>query len=482
LTLLRSVATLQSELDNRIERGDLNSALHLIHRTVDQVFCEAINTAQIFGSSLLDDYCQDIGSINWRKRRKPWQLSHNLDKSKSTVVYIVSRLYDFGGHTPIIADLIRLGPRSKSVILITGTVGKTDISSVQHRFAGLTEVSILCAPRATHLRKLDWLQQKLQELSPEIVWLFNHVQDSVAVSAVQPNAGYELRFYHHGDHQLCLGVHLEYAVHIDPHPMGFHNCRDKLGVRGNRYLPLTVKDLGGSQAKTVGISNNILVTCTAASSNKIEAPYFIRYSDVIPRMLKASGGRHIHIGPLNPLTLWKIRRGLRKLGVSEDQFLQIPYVKSVWSTLHDQGVNLYIGSFPYGGGRTLIEAMGAGIPVCLHLHSHSRLLCSFDMAYEGAMYWRKPQELYDYVSRISVESLMKQAQASRRKYEDCYREELLADALSDWAHPLAPPPLLTGYSPDILQVALDVTNQVSFVGTLRRVFCRALRRLKSAQI
>ena len=481
MALIRSVAALQNTLDARIAQGDLDSALRLIQRTVDQVFCEPINTAQIFGSKLLDDYCQKIGAINLPRIQNCAQPTHRSNKHENTVIYIASRLYDFGGHTPILADIIRLGPTAKSIILLTGTTGATDLAAIRHRFEGLTQLSFECAPRATFLEKLDWLQRKILEFSPNTVWLFNHVQDSVAVAAVQPDAGYRLRYYHHGDHQLCLGVYLDYADHIDPHPMGFHNCRDNLGIRCNRYLPLTVKDQGERPIEIERASGKGLVTCTAASRSKIESPYFINYADVAPEMLHASGGKHIHIGPLSPLTLRRIRRAMRKLQVPESRFIYIPYVRSVWQALHEHRVDLYVTSFPYGGGRTLIEAMGAGVAVAIHLHCRSRLLSSFDMAFEGAMLWRNPQELYNYVQQTDAKTLKQQGHAARRKYQGCYREEVLANALADWEQPLPPPSLLAGYAPDKLQQALDITDQLSCIGVLRRIFCRAVRRWKSSQ-
>jgi len=481
LAQISSVARLQETIVTRIAQDDLDSALCLIHRVVDQIFCEPVNTAEIFGSKLLDGYCQEIGAINWRSIRDNPQLTNGGGASGNTVVYVASRLYAFGGHTAVLADIIRLGPPAKSFILITGTVGTTDLAAIRHRFEGLAQVSFECAPRGTHLEKLDWLQRKLLDLSPVTIWLFNHAQDSVAVAAVQPDAGYRLRYYHHGDHQLCLGVYLDYADHIDPHPMGFHNCRDSLGIQGNRYLPLTVKDQGERPAGIERTSSTGLVTCTAASPNKIESPYFIHYADVVPEMLHTSGGKHIHIGRLSPLTLLRIRRGMRKFGVPENRFVHITYVHSVWQALHEHRVNLYVASFPYGGARTLIEAMGAGVAVALHLHCHSRLLSTFDMAFEGALFWRNPQELYDHVQQTDVKTLRQQGQVARRKYQECYREEVLAGALADWSQPLPPPSLLAGYVPDKLQQALDITNQVSCVGALRRIFCRAIRRWKSSQ-
>lgn len=480
MTLIRSTEKLRNSLDSEIAKGELDSALALVQRVVDQVYCEPINTARAFGSKLLDDYCQKIGKINWQR------ISGNTpptpsgqDDSENTVVFIASRLYSAGGHTAVIADIIRLGPKAKSIILITGTVGKTDLAAIQNRFAGIPQALFICAPRGNRLGKLNWLQRQLLEIKPATVWLFNHEQDSVAIAAVQPDAGYRLRYYHHGDHHLCLGVYLTYADHIDPHPMGFHNCRESLGIRGNRYLPLVISDQGKPSNENTPTLGTGLITCTATNPKKVEAPYFIRYADVVPELLHVTHGKHVHIGPLNPLTLFRIRNGIRKLGLSKDQFIHVPYVPSVWKALISHGVDLYVASFPIGGGRTLIEAMGAGIPVALHLHTHSRLLSTFDMAFDGTLLWREPSQLYDLLREAKPDFLRVIGENARRKYEEFYQDDVLASALNSWEQPLLPLELITGYSPDELQQALDLSTHYSVTGLMNRIFCRALRRWKS---
>ena len=366
LAPFRSVAKLREMIVTQIAQGDPHSALRLIRQTVDQICCEPINTARIFGSKLLDDLCQEIGAIHRHQTQKGFQHQFDANWSGSVVVYVASRLHASGGHTAVLADIIRLGPPARSIVLVTGIAGPTDHAAILDRFEGISQLSFEYAPRGTHLEKLDWVQRKLLVLAPETVWMFNHHQDSVAVAAVQPDAGYRLRYYHHGDHHLCLGVHLGYADHVDLHPMGFHNCRESLGIQDNRYLPLTVKDQGARPAGWSHMAGSGLVTCTAAGFNKISHPYFIRYEDVVPELLRVSGGRHIHIGPLSYLTLYRIRRGLRKLEIPETNFVYIPFVRSVWQALHEYQVDLYVASFPYGGARTMIEVMGAGITIALH--------------------------------------------------------------------------------------------------------------------
>lgn len=478
-----SVLSLSECVSEKIRHGELDASLRLIHDFVERIITEPLCTAQVFGSKSLDDLCQEIGAINWRRVRGDTSAMPLAGQSgaqyKNVVVYVVSKLQASGGHTAALADIIRLVPPVRSVVLVTGIGGATDHAAIQHRFESIPDVSFEYAPRGKHIQKLDWLQRRLLALVPVDVWLFNHHQDSVAVAAVQPDAGYQLHFYHHGDHHLCLGVHLNYADHIDPHPMGFHNCRDELNIQGNRYLPLVVRDMGDRPASLEFISGAGLVTCTAASFNKVEVPYFIRYVDVVPELLRVSGGKHIHIGRLTPLALRRIRSGMRKLGLPESAFVYIPFVPSVWKALHEHRVDLYITSFPYGGARTLIEAMGAGVPVAVHSHCASRLLGTLDMAYEGALVWRNPKELYDFVQRVDATTLRGQSRLSRKRYGDFHREVVLKNALPDHAASLQAPPLYEGYVPDGLQQALDISNQVSCTGVVWRFLYRAYRKWRS---
>lgn len=482
MTLVRSVAEFENEIRAKIDQGDLDAALRRIRRVVDQIYSEPINTARIFGSKLLDELCQRIGAANWcgvqqEASRKP-NVGKYADQPK-TVVYVASRLYASGGHTAALADVIRLSPAARSVILVTGVAGATDHSAIQRRFESISNVCFEYAPRGSHAEKLSWLQKRLMALSPESVWLFNHYHDSVAVAAVQPNAGYRLRYYHHGDHHLCLGVYLSYAEHVDMHPMGYHNCREKLGIKGNSYLPLVAKDLGTRPAAMSYLSGPGLTTCTAAGSDKLEMPYPIRYVDVVPELLRTSRGKHIHIGRLTPFALRRIRRGLRRLGIPRSAFVHIPYVPSVWKALHEHRVDLYVTSFPYGGARTLVEVMGAGVPFALHVHHSSRLLCTYDMAHEEALKWRSPQDLYKIVLSIDAEELQRQGILARRGYEEHFREEMLAEALNAKSRAIQAPPLHYGYVSDDFQEAIDISNQVSCVGALWRYFKRVHQQWKS---
>lgn len=473
-----------SKVARLVASGAHDKALALIEEVVDRIVCEPINVGMAFGSPELDRLCQAIGAATLERRGTARQYlavnGGNESRSDDVVVYLVSKLQLSGGHTAVLIDTIRLSPQSRSIVIVTGTCGRTDREVFRRKFESLQDVAFEYAPPGRRLAKLEWIQRRLVELAPSTVWLFNHHQDSVAIAAVQPEQGYRVRFYHHGDHHLCLGVHLDYAEHIDPHPMGYHNCRENLGIRDNRYLPLVAPDLGNRAPPGLPKTGG-LVTCTAGGFNKLEVPYFVHYTDMVPAILQATGGRHIHFGRLTSFALRRIYRGLGKYGIAPEAFVYVPYVPTVWRALHEYAVDLYVASFPYGGGRTLVEVMGAGVPAVLHSHCANRMLGGVDMAYEGAFIWRAPEELLGHLRAVDRTALEQEGQVARRWYESFHREEIMQRFLGNSQSDLDVPALREDYRPDALMRALQTSREVTMRGVLYRLLWRYFRQWKALQ-
>lgn len=468
----RSVGSLSDYGTWLIRSGQLDRALRLVNSFVEQIFTEPLCTSQVIGSAALDNLCQEVGKRNLASINRS-MLVTDAHLEQPVYVYIVTRLQCSGGHTRLIEDLIKARPLDRHVVLSTELSGRSDDAYLKGELAGWKNVSFESALRHdSYQQRLMWLQRRLLEISPEKIYLFNHHQDSVAIAAVQPEMGFKVSFYHHGDHHLCLGVFLSYVEHIDPHPMGYHDCKG-LGIN-SRYVPLTLEDKGARPAGWPFIEGGMLTTCTAARSNKIEIPYFVNYLDVVPQLLKGAGGRHVHIGRLTPWALFKIRRGLKHLGVPEDRFVYIPWVPSVWKALHEHRVDLYVASFPYGGGLTLIEAMGAGVPVALHQHVSSRVLSSVDLAYPEAFSWQMPAELVDFCMSVTPEILRHQGEQARAQYMAYHRKQILEDILSSGGNlTISPPDLSDKYRPRRDEFAAWLESQVS----IRHLAYRSLYRL-----
>src|SRR5262249_39879898 len=87
------------------------------------------------------------------------------------------------------------------------------------------------------------------------------------------------------------------------------------------------------------------------------------------------------------------------------------------------------GSFPWGGGRTVVEAMGAGLPLIIHSSFYSSFLDSEAHVYDGAMIWRQPAELAAFLSKLEGPQLIEHARRSRAFYEAHHRSDLLRAAI-----------------------------------------------------
>lgn len=469
-----SIGSLSEAVLLLTNRNDVDQALRTIHAFVERIVTEPLCTSQVFGSKTLDDLCQIIGKANLPqifREKDAKQREHGWP----VITYIVTKLQKSGGHTRVIEDFIKAEPGARHVILSTEIHGASDADYLTSVLAKQGNVVFEQAPKGNYQQRLSWLQERLLEIHSKKVYLFNHHQDSVAVAAIQPEMKLDAWFYHHGDHHLCLGVYLPHLGHIDPHPMGYHNCRDVLGI-DNAYVPLTVEDQGKRPIEWPFFQDGYLTTCTAARSNKVEIPYFISYLDLVPSLLHATGGKHIHIGRLTPWALLKIRWRLKRRGIKPERFVYVPWVPSVWKALHSYRVDLYVASFPYGGGLTSIEAMGAGISVALHRHIFSRMLSGIDLAYPGAFSWRFPDDLIKYCTSLTASDLERASCLARQQYETFHSTLDIGNGVREC-------PKLTDL-PDKFTVqndewALWMERQLSIRRILARAASRAARRLRA---
>ncbi len=474
-----ALVSVSKKIDSKIQQADFNGALRDIYAIVERIVTEPVCTGQAYGSHVLDELCKKIGKHNLSAIKvKPERLQRE-NGYPATYVYIVTKVLRAGGHIKVIEDFINCSPGSNHILLSTELIGRSDSGYADSKFLGRNNVVIEHGRCRSFLAKLNWLQTRLLEIDSSRVYLFNHNQDSVAASAIQPEMNLNAYFYHHADYQLCLGVCMKHLKHIDPHPMGYENCRKNLGV-DNIYVPLVVESNKRVFKPHEFKKEGVLTTCTSAKSNKVEVSYYVSYLDMVPTLLAATGGRHLHIGRLTPWALYRIRRGLNKVGVPSDRFIYKPWVPSVWDELVDNHVDIYIASFPYGGGLTLIEAMGAGVPVVLHKHLYSRVLSSIDLAYSGVLYWSELDDLLDYCVKMSAADYKQFSLDGRRQYERFHKLDFLEKFVNDSDFTFSLPSEKIDFVVEKDKCVIWLESQITVSHVIKRNIYRMYRRIRAA--
>lgn len=472
-----SVRSVIKSAETALNANNINLALRLAHDFVERIISDPLCTSQVFSSFEMDQLCLSIGRRNLDNLTVPERQSSSKLEKRSTIVYVASRLQRSGGHSRLIQDFIRSQPEKNHLILSTEIGGRSDIEFFSNLFGNKENVRFLRAPSENFHARLNWLQSTLLSIQPKQTYLYNHHQDSVAVSALVPELDLIGSFCHHGDHHLCLGVTMRHLNHIDFHPMGFHHCRNKLEIE-NTYLPLTFEDKKYVHLETDFMQGGNLVTATAAGWNKIEVPYHISYLDIIPRLLKATGGLHVHVGRLTPWALFRIHRQMRKHGIKQDRFLYIKWSPSVWKTLQEYKVDVYLSSFPYGAGLTLIEVMGAGVPVIMHKHMYSRILSGLELAYPDAFRWSNPEELLSHLEALRPEKLKQERCLSRSHYERYHQSKILKTYFSrPEAFQVDIPELSRDFSPRLDEWAFFTAKQLGFRYVAFKYIIQNLRKL-----
>lgn len=475
-----SIRKFVNKVETILGRGNVDLALCSVRDCVEKIITEPLCVAQAFGSYDLDKLCMKIGRQNLclASALQAPQVSFPVDKP--LVVYIVSRLQSSGGHTRLVQDFIKAQPQKNHLILSTEVGGPSDKNYLNQTVKKEQNTLFLCAPRGNLSSKLTWLQSTLLAVKPVQVGLLNHHQDSVAIAAIVPELQLRGSFYHHGDHHLCLGVFIEHLSHIDLHPVGYHICRDDLGI-DNYYLPLTCEDKPRSSIKTDFMQGGALTTATVARSNKVEIPYHVSYLELVPELLKATGGQHIHIGKLTWWGVQRMRAQMRKHGLPQSRLVYIEWTPNVSKLLQELRVDLYLSSFPYGAGLTLIEVMGAGIPVVMHRHMYSPVLSALELAYPQAFSWSHPDELLKYLKNLKLEDLEWQKIYARQRYEAFHRPSVLRDSLAVPSLIQVPPPSqIAKYKVQHDEWAMWAESQLSFFRLVHRFVYRTLRKLRNA--
>lgn len=447
-----SLDEVEQSVHRCIEDKDLDGALDAIKDAVDSIINNQRSVARVYASRRLDGLCELVAQA---ARHAPHIGAGKHQQDGGTVI-MATELAAAGGHVEVIRDLVRLGSTPAPVkLFLTDNFQRID-ESAQQGYAASMGVPVGIAKKDGSGARMRETLAYLTAQRPHTVVLLVHNQDSAGIVAALACHAKRVIFVHHGDHHLSLGVTCPSFEHVDLSNFAFFNCRHTLGLAHNRFWPLTLASEKALRHDGTFLREGHAVTCCVGRPEKFDDPsYQHQYMDLIGLMLKSTGGRHVHIGPLNDEQLQRMQRSLQAHGIKDSRLTHVPWVSSVSRALIEHGVDLYMTSFPYGGGKAQVEAMATGLPVLVHKNYRSRFLSGIDIGYPGTMAWADAVELQDILSNLTVELMREHAAVARAHFERHHSEEALARAMHAESTSDADVPPLAQVHDDGLQAFLD---------------------------
>lgn len=417
-----SIEEISADWNKKIHEHDFNSALNIPIDIVNSIIRERKYDTVLMGSKFLDDLCVKTGEV----ALKNIFLNETTERRTKNLI-IATHVENVGGHSQVIRDLAK-GFGDDTVVLVTNLLNVLDEDNKPEVLLGIS--SLIADKELSPWNKLLWCQEKVRSLNPDNIILVNHHQDAIAIaSIVAASRNSRKYFYHHADFSFCLGIYLDNVFHLDPHNLGFFNCRNNLLIRDNLYIPLTAPSEGKCFRNPDEFGRAQLKTCTSGSAMKFEDSYLYTYEKVIAKTIKISGGIHYHIGHLSDRTIENLKSEMLRQGVDFERWIHIEWVPSIWQFLIDNKIDVYINSFPWGGARATIEAMGAGIPVLNHESYLTRNHCGADIVYPEAMIWRSPEDIENILCNIDSSILKQQSHFSRLHFERYHSEVKLKEGM-----------------------------------------------------
>lgn len=451
---------LQATVVQFISQRHYGYAMTSIKSFAEQIINDPTSIGVVFASRELDALCRMLADAYYADR------SHVPEKEVQGTVIMASELVRAGGHVELIKDYLALGLFESPVrVALTDLFNRIDHASI-NEWESLLGCEVFVMTETELDGKLDALTARLGEWNPSAVLTLGHNQDIVCIVAAHAPGTRNRYYIHHGDHHLSLGVTCEAFQHVDLHNMSYELCKNEIGVTQQLYWPIS--SVRTSQIKTRFLERGALTTCSCGRMSKFESgSYAIRYERAVACILEASRGYHVHIGELSDAFLQKIHEELDAENVNHDRFIHIPWVASLSQALIENAVDVYVSSFPLGGGKSLIEAMSIGVPVVTHESYRSRYHAGSDLAYPESFTWSQYEELGRIFKQWDQPLLKQHAASALQHFERYYSQEALLKAFASGVDSAALVPPLHTYHRNQLQNHLDIKRQrVQEVGHL----------------
>ena len=421
--------------DDLLERGRFDLAVNVL---------ADVATDCAFGDGALGGMSMPEVDLACRRLAERLDRTHPLPEpsigfDRVANVYLATEFWQSGGHRQLLLQMIRARPEERHIVVFSGLLDH----NTEYSTTVVAEAGALVVRADRSLSRFDlllWMREKLAAWLPRRVLLFTHPQDVIAhtaLLAVEGRMGPRLYHMRHTDTRPALGGDLAGATHLAIRPEQKARLLTERPGLSVHVLPLCFDPAPGrapatgtkrriarakAGARTALLSSRRLmriggfVTATCGLDMKFAQDGPVAFGEVVADLLEARSGRHVHLGRVSKAFEKAARDCLVARGVRPDRLTFAGEVGSLTAELRRRGVDLFLGSFPVGGGLSMSEAAYAGVPVALHdpgAEEAGRYISGLTHAPPRHLVWRDRAELRAQVAGLGRVELARMSASSR---------------------------------------------------------------------
>jgi hypothetical protein len=426
------------------DADEIEKALKSINCLLEDVPKWPDSSMKFMPSPSLDAFLERLGERCMQLHFSDIELAESSVR-EADVLILTSALLKTGGHTREIEDWVS-GLDSTRTLLMTSEPEHCSNSAVVEQIS--QRITYVSHKYESPVETIEWLVRTIARINPKRLIVSPSHRDVALLTALAV-----LRF----DGKLIINLNLDHNVSpalfldrvdhiIVKRPYLYCVIKNEYKLPKVIYIPFARRPSLDQNRLAQPVSQDVLstatrVTCSCTSSiYKIENDYVYRYSEVISDLIIQTGSRHIHIGAISDECNSMIQDRLERSGIPVDRFIHVSYAERLSDVFHDYGVEIFIQTFPVGGGLVAVEAMEAGLMLISHRPYNSKLYNPVDFCYQGSVTWSQPSELFQIIAELDDDKLQEHSQNAVAHYRQFNRPGAMEGLLTSGD--------LTGYPVD----------------------------------
>lgn len=375
----------------------------------------------LYKSEYIDTFCESLGFVEMVRRG--YTPSQPVEPTKDNILITVSKLTTTGGGVyHEIKDIIAMYADKNVYLLWTDVPAIDDLDDkVRNQLGAFDNLTMLFGPKSAY-NKLAELVDTVLTVKPEKIYHYCGHDNVYAAAMIQSMLSKNICVFSF-DHGFSLGLdNTNYDVYITKRPTDYDILTERYGDKVI-YIPCWNADKIGDNKYKPFNGHNGLITASAAARYYKLASGGGGYIDLIIELLKKTGGRHIHYGPIPDEEKRGISKKLSTAGLQSDQFVNIEWAENLGQSMYDEHVDVFIEPFPTVSYKITLDVLSAGIPVFVH-KSDVRMGIT-DFIYQECLAWKTPEDFVTVLTSLTQKDLGHHSKLSRDYYVKNHRPATL---------------------------------------------------------